>query len=161
MTGSEGPGSPPPSAPNSPEPERPTGEPKRLAKLKRRAQRLLDNPKQLEQVLKRVGRKKAKQATRSADQYRGTLVLLIDLVRDFVKGRYRDISPNTVVVALAALLYFLMPFDAVPDFILSLGMIDDFAILAWVAKHFQQELTHYQSWREKEDSSPDSKSDDP
>ena len=161
MTDSEGPGSPPPSSPNSPEPERPTGEPKRLAKLKRRAQRLLDNPKQLEQVLKRVGRKKAKQATRSADQYRGTLVLLIDLVRDFVKGRYRDISPNTVVVALAALLYFLMPFDAVPDFILSLGMIDDFAILAWVAKHFQQELTHYQSWREKEDSSPDSKSDDP
>ena len=75
-------------------------------------------------------------------------------MRDFVKGRYRDISPTRSVVALAALLYFLMPFDAVPDFILSLGMIDDFAILAWVAKHFQQELTHYQSWREKEDSRP-------
>ena len=88
------------------------------------------------------------------------LVLLIDLVRDFVKGRYRDISPNTVVAALAALLYFLMPFDAVPDFILSLGMIDDFAILAWVAKHFQQELAHYQSWREDEDPSSDSNLDD-
>ena len=65
------------------------------------------------------------------------------------------------MVALAALLYFLMPFDAVPDFILSLGMIDDFAILAWVAKHFQQELAHYQSWREREEPSSDTKSDDP
>jgi uncharacterized membrane protein YkvA (DUF1232 family) len=69
------------------------------------------------------------------------------LVRDFVDGRYRDIAPDTIIAALAALLYFLLPLDAIPDFILALGMIDDFAILAWVARHFREELDRYRDWQ--------------
>ena len=50
---------------------------------------------------------------------------------------------NVKAVLLAALAYFLLPFDAIPDFIAGLGFTDDAAVLAMalslVARHVTPE----------------------
>jgi uncharacterized membrane protein YkvA (DUF1232 family) len=50
---------------------------------------------------------------------------------------------NVKAVLLAALAYFVMPFDAIPDFITGLGFTDDAAVLAMalglVARHVKPE----------------------
>ncbi len=58
----------------------------------------------------------------------------IPCVRDVVASFYCAIDPATPRYArgilLAALAYFVMPFDAVPDFFAVVGFSDDMAVLA-------------------------------
>jgi uncharacterized membrane protein YkvA (DUF1232 family) len=46
----------------------------------------------------------------------------------------------------AALLYWLMPLDLIPDPILALGFIDDAAILGWVLKRLSDDLAAFRAW---------------
>ena len=45
-------------------------------------------------------------------------------------------------------MYFLSPIDAIPDFIPMFGMLDDIAVLAWVMKTLDGELSAFRAWRE-------------
>jgi len=49
---------------------------------------------------------------------------------------------------VAGLMYFLSPIDAIPDFIPVFGMLDDIAVLAWVMKTLDGELSAFRAWRD-------------
>ena len=57
----------------------------------------------------------------------------VPFAEDVVAAYYCAFDPRTPLKAkgilLAALAYFIMPFDVVPDFILGLGFTDDMAVL--------------------------------
>ena len=57
----------------------------------------------------------------------------IPFIEDVVAGYFCALDPDTPPrvrgVLLAALAYFILPLDAVPDFLLSLGFGDDIAVL--------------------------------
>ena len=53
------------------------------------------------------------------------LKLLAGLLRDWATGRYRQVPWSTLVSITAALVYFLMPLDAIPDPLVALGLLDD------------------------------------
>ncbi|MGA1109543.1 MAG: DUF1232 domain-containing protein, partial [Pseudomonadales bacterium] len=109
-----------PSAPDDANPltKQASEEPKRLTQLRSRAEGLLSQPSRLKDTLSKIKQKESSRLNRSATDAKETIVLLSGLVRDFVDGRYRDIAADTIIAALAALLYFLLPLDAIPDFIL-------------------------------------------
>lgn len=46
-------------------------------------------------------------------------------------------------VVIAALLYFLTPVDAMPDFAPLLGYLDDIGVVAWTIKFLGDEITSY------------------
>lgn len=46
-------------------------------------------------------------------------------------------------VVVAALLYFIMPFDAMPDFAPILGYLDDIGVIAWTLRFLGREITGY------------------
>lgn len=53
----------------------------------------------------------------------------------------KDLEKNTAAVyILSGIIYFLMPFDAVPDFIFGVGYIDDFAIFSLVLNLISEDL---------------------
>jgi uncharacterized membrane protein YkvA (DUF1232 family) len=63
------------------------------------------------------------------------------------RGEYRAVSKQALVAAVAGLLYFLSPIDAIPDWIPGLGFIDDLAILTWVMSKWSAELDAFRAWR--------------
>lgn len=75
------------------------------------------------------------------------LVLLFSLAKDYANGDYTAIPTRSIIAVFAGLLYFLSPFDVVPDFIPALGLIDDAFILGLVYKQIAKDLTHYQRWK--------------
>jgi uncharacterized membrane protein YkvA (DUF1232 family) len=110
------------------------------------AQRFLSRGR-LPGLLLAVARKSARQGERFAG-FKEDLRLLQGLCLAWWRGEYRDISAQAIVAVVAALLYFVTPLDALPDWLLGVGLIDDLAVLAWVLRTWSDELTAFRTWRE-------------
>lgn len=81
---------------------------------------------------------------------REDLGLLQALCVAWWKGEYRAISTPALVTAVAGLLYFLSPMDAIPDWIPGLGFIDDLAVLGWVMRKWAGELEAFRLWKDSQ-----------
>lgn len=68
------------------------------------------------------------------------------LLKAYGSGRYKGASGKTLALIVAALLYFVMPADLIPDFILGLGLVDDAALLAWMLQSISSEIEQFQVW---------------
>lgn len=68
------------------------------------------------------------------------------LLAAYAQGKYRAVSPKVIVSIAAALVYFVNPFDLVPDALPALGLTDDFAILSWVCQNLSAQLNAFREW---------------
>jgi len=75
------------------------------------------------------------------------LKLLQALCLAWWRGEYRRIDSRALLAVVAALLYFVTPLDAIPDWLLGVGLVDDLAVLAWVMRTWQEELATFEQWR--------------
>ena len=73
--------------------------------------------------------------------------LLFLLVRDYWKGVYRDVSIWSILVFTIGIIYILNPVDIIPDFNLSIGQIDDAAVLLLCLNFLEKDLYKYKEWR--------------
>lgn len=76
--------------------------------------------------------------------------LLQSLCLAWWRGEYRAISPKALVTIVAGLLYFVSPIDAIPDWLLGVGFLDDIAVLGWVLKTVADELARFKVWRDSQ-----------
>lgn len=76
------------------------------------------------------------------------------MVKAYANGSYRQASAKTLLLIVAALLYFVMPADLIPDFLFGLGLIDDAALLAWTLQTLSGEINQFQAW-EAEQAGPE------
>lgn len=74
--------------------------------------------------------------------------LILQLVRDYWAGRYREVPYWVISAAALALLYVLNPADVIPDVIFGVGYLDDATVVAFCLKLIDRELQHYKEWRE-------------
>jgi len=70
----------------------------------------------------------------------GNLQALIRLIRAWLLRRYAA-SPVEILMATAAVVYFVYPLDFIPDGIPVLGFVDDWSVITFVANH----LTRFRS----------------
>jgi uncharacterized membrane protein YkvA (DUF1232 family) len=71
---------------------------------------------------------------------------LTRLVRAWLQGRYRVVPWKTITVVLASLLYFVNPFDLLPDFVPLLGFTDDASVVAFVLASIQKDMARFRDW---------------
>lgn len=65
------------------------------------------------------------------------------------RGEYRAFSLKSLVSVVAALLYFVNPFDIVPDYIPGLGFVDDISVIAFVMKSVRADIELFCRWEEE------------
>jgi uncharacterized membrane protein YkvA (DUF1232 family) len=70
----------------------------------------------------------------------------VALIKDSYNGRY-DVSWSTVALLAAALLYVVLPADAIPDFFPFIGFTDDAAVMALVFQQVSSEIADYERWK--------------
>jgi uncharacterized membrane protein YkvA (DUF1232 family) len=73
--------------------------------------------------------------------------LAIALIKDFKSKRYIEIPWRSIGLIAAAILYFLNPFDIVPDFLPLLGFADDAVLFAAIFKSVKSDLEKYAQWK--------------
>lgn len=69
-----------------------------------------------------------------------------NMILDHMQGRYKEISVQTIIGAMAAMIYFLNPFDLIPDFIPGIGQVDDLTVLTYTIKAIKEDLSKYEQW---------------
>jgi uncharacterized membrane protein YkvA (DUF1232 family) len=74
------------------------------------------------------------------------LMAMIRLLRDYHRAEYRDISEQNLQVVIAAILYFVSPFDVIPDWVPVLGHIDDAFVIALALKSVRLDLDTFMAW---------------
>ncbi len=73
--------------------------------------------------------------------------LVMEMLKDFRSKKYTDIPWRTIGLLTAALLYFLNPFDIIPDFLPLLGYTEDAVAFLAIFKSLQTDLKNYCLWK--------------
>lgn len=68
------------------------------------------------------------------------------LIKSYANGDYRVIPWESMLLLVAAVVYFLMPLDLIPDFIVGLGFLDDVALFGWVLRSVSTNLDAFTEW---------------
>lgn len=68
------------------------------------------------------------------------------LIKCYAAGEWRDISLESLMLIVASIIYFVMPIDGIPDFLLSLGYLDDAALLAWTFRSVADDFERFKHW---------------
>ena len=75
--------------------------------------------------------------------------LTANMIYHYAAGNYMHISPKSIVIIIAVLLYFIMPIDLLPDFIPGVGFLDDITLLGWVFSTLSKEIAEFEIWYKK------------
>ena len=110
-----------------------------------RTEHAAEEPGRLRALADRAGQKLARQRG-TLGTIRSDLPLLIRFVRAYVRGEYRRIPWKALLLAAGALVYFVMPADLIPDFLVGTGFLDDAAVIAYVIKTLRDDLKRFEAW---------------
>jgi uncharacterized membrane protein YkvA (DUF1232 family) len=123
--------------------------PTRFGQFRRRAEKLVSNPDRVQALLDDADRKQTRAGGEKLREMREHLSVAIALVKAWISGDYRQVSNKTIVILVAALLYFVMPMDVVPDFLFGLGFFDDAAVLVYAFSQLKGEIAAFQAWQQQ------------
>ena len=120
-------------------------EPWTFEKTKRKAEAFAHDAEKLRNLLDEAA-DKARQNRGKVAQFWEGLNALFRLVRAWVSGSYTLVPWRTIVLAIAAILYFVNPLDLIPDFIPAAGFLDDAGVVAFVLESIRKDLGIFQDW---------------
>ena len=124
--------------------------PRRYRDYERRADGLVRSKELLKNLATQAVRKLSGTASMRIDRVRDELILCIALVRSWIHGEYDGVSRQTIVAVTAALLYFVVPLDVIPDFLIGVGFIDDASVVGYVMTMLAAEMDTFRRWQERE-----------
>ena len=121
----------------------------RLSGFRGRAEKAVHEPGRLYELLKKATHKIERLGRKTFGNTWDEVILLKELVQEWSTGDYQDVSKRTIILIVAAIVYLVTPFDAVPDFLLGWGYLDDLAILKLVIGQVKTELDKFKRWKQQ------------
>ena len=110
------------------------------------AKSCIDDRESLQTLFNEAARKAAAAPRDSFKEYWPYLQTMLRLIRARHRGEYDQITKDAMLWIVAALNYFVDPFDLIPDKTPFLGFIDDAAVVEFVVDRTRQTLDDFMSW---------------
>jgi uncharacterized membrane protein YkvA (DUF1232 family) len=76
-----------------------------------------------------------------------TLTEFISMCWDYISGDYPALPLSSFLSISFAVIYFLSPIDAIPDFLLPFGLVDDAAVTMSVYSFVKGDVKVYRRWK--------------
>ncbi len=108
------------------------------------------NPNKLENIVleeKRIFNKSSSLDKNRFGRFINQMKLTISLIKDFKNKSYTDIPWRSIAMIAAAVLYFMNPFDIMPDMLPLFGIADDAMLFAALFKSIRSDLEKYGNWK--------------
>ena len=121
-------------------------------KIFEEAKRTVRDRKKLSGVLSKLAQKIQDSAANSPDwkELKSKVNTLASMLQYHVSGKYRAFSNTSLLLIVFALLYFIAPTDAIPDFIPALGFTDDASVLYLIYRKLNKDIERFLQWKETE-----------
>ncbi|HBC57542.1 MAG TPA: hypothetical protein DCZ03_10300 [Gammaproteobacteria bacterium] len=116
-----------------------------LRRFIRRAEKIIKNQAETQSLLDEA-QEKVKQNKTKLNKMIDELKAMIRMIQAWRRGEYREIPIRTVVILVAAILYFVTPLDFIPDFIPLTGFLDDATIIALVFSSLRDQIQAFIKW---------------
>lgn len=120
-----------------------------FAKARSKANEYASDPGKLSSLLEKAS-KKAEAKKGPLSEVRDSLMACLRLLKACAQKEY-TLPWQSLSLIVAAIVYFVMPVDLIPDFILSLGFADDAALLAWTVRQVKSDLDDFRLWELQQD----------
>ena len=114
----------------------------------KKAERLEKNIAQIPVLLEKA-RVKAFVHKNALTRIKDDINSLLQMVGAWVSGEYKDVPWKTIVFVIAGGVYFVNPFDLIPDFIPVIGYIDDVTVVGFVINSITEDLSKFREFRQK------------
>ncbi len=79
-----------------------------------------------------------------------SLMTLFRMLKAYVNGTYTQIPFKSLISMVASVIYFVMPMDVIPDFLLGFGFLDDAALIAWIVQSIRTDMDQFTAWEKKQ-----------
>jgi uncharacterized membrane protein YkvA (DUF1232 family) len=116
--------------------------------LLNRAQKKIRDYPVLEQISEQALEKFEKQHER-LNSVLDELSILVRMLKAWSTRSYTAIPVRSMVMVLAAILYFLLPLDFIPDFILGVGFLDDITVIGFVVQSIRKDIEKFRQWEQE------------
>ena len=70
------------------------------------------------------------------------------MIAAYLRGEYPRFPLFTLIAAVVGAAYFLLPADALPDFLLGVGWLDDAAVLALLLNLISGDIEKFKQWEQ-------------
>ena len=120
---------------------------KQLDKLKIKAEKMANNKGQLEDLLSKAKSKFSENAGKFSGVKNDIKDFML-VISTLIKEGSVNIPWRSLILIIAALIYFLNPFDVLPDFITGLGFVDDLALLNFVVTIVKSDIEKFKNSRD-------------
>ncbi|HEL1978920.1 TPA: DUF1232 domain-containing protein [Streptococcus suis] len=115
------------------------------SKTRERAEALLSDQGKLEHFLQDIEKKLARLPF-GGDKF-SAIPGMISMVRSYIRRDYSKLPKGTLLAIIGALIYFFSPIDALPDFILGAGLLDDAFVLNACLKLVKSDVDDFRNWQ--------------
>ena len=124
--------------------------PARYDNFRGKAEDLITSPARVQKLIGQATRKLAHRGEEGFTDAKNDLQTAIALVKAWFAGEYREVNQSTLIAIVAAILYFVVPLDVIPDFIFGWGFVDDIAVIGYVFGQIKDEITAFREWHESQ-----------
>lgn len=110
------------------------------ARLKREAEAVTERDAERVVSRERDLNRKLKEVSSKFEKLVNQVKLLYELIRAYVDGSYRQVPWVSIATAVAAVAYFMLPLDLIPDALPGIGFIDDVFVVRFALTAIQSDL---------------------
>lgn len=110
----------------------------------------LKNPQHLRALIDQAQLKTESGSSSYLARIRRGLGIPVRMLNAYIKGEYRDIPWRSLSMITAAIVYFVMPFDLMPDILPLIGFMDDVALLTWTLGQIKSDIDRFLAWEQQQ-----------
>ena len=122
--------------------------PARFDSFTKKAESLIQSPTRVQKLTGQAVRKLAGRGADGLQEAKSQLQTAIAMINAWRGGEYQGVSTKTMVILVAAVLYFVVPMDVIPDFFWGWGFIDDMAVMGYVFSQLTDEVEAFKTWQD-------------
>ncbi len=71
----------------------------------------------------------------------------VSMIVAYFRGEYPHFPLSTILAVAAGAVYFLVPTDAIPDFLLGFGWLDDAAVITILLNLINSDIQKFREWK--------------
>ena len=133
--------------------ERENKEPKGFKKAYQKAEKLTEDRNALKRLIDKASNKAVDYKDRLKEVWT-EVQIFFRMLKAWKDGEHK-LELKTGLSIIAAIIYFVNPFDIIPDFIPALGLIDDITIITYVISRFGNEIERFSDWEKNTQATED------